>query len=69
MQMIVDRDRLRIYTQSEQDRAYIEDTLGLKNPGDCILLTRTGPTIAPTLSDYLITKPLEEGDYGRHNDV
>lgn len=40
MQMVIDRDGIRIVPQSKQDEAYIEDTLGLKNGGDSIKLVR-----------------------------
>jgi len=43
MKMEITRNSIRIIPESEQDEAFIEDTLGLKKEGDFILLTRIAP--------------------------
>lgn len=40
MKYKLERTGIRIIPETEQDVAYIEDTLGLKNHGDHIYLTR-----------------------------
>ena len=52
----VERNRIVISTQSVLDEAFVEDTLGLKEEGDCILLRREG---RPT---RLVTKPMTDLD-------
>jgi len=42
MELIVDRKCLIITPLTSIERAYIEDTLELKNPGDSIYLVRYG---------------------------
>ena len=39
----IERHCIRIIPQTEQDIAYIEDTLGLKRKGDSIKLVRCAP--------------------------
>lgn len=40
MRIELRRDALLVITESDQDRAFIEDTLGIKNGGDSIPLIR-----------------------------
>ena len=40
MRMEVERNRILIIPENEQDKAYIEDTLFLKNKGDEIVCKR-----------------------------
>ena len=40
MRFVIDRDSIRIIPDSDQDIAFIEDTLGLKDKCQCIELRR-----------------------------
>jgi hypothetical protein len=40
MKFEIRRDGIVVIPENDQDRAYIEDTLGLKKDGEYILLTR-----------------------------
>jgi len=43
MRMIIERQRITIVPESDEDKAYIEDTLGLKKEGDKISCERIAP--------------------------
>lgn len=43
MKFEIKRDGIYIIPETEQDKAYIEDTMGLKNKGDFVELERVAP--------------------------
>jgi len=55
MQFVLARHGIQIIPQSDQDKAYIEDTLGLKKEGDSMLLLRIAPSGLPNALAYLET--------------
>jgi len=56
MIMDITRNFIRIIPQTEQDKAYIEDTLGLRKEGDSIRLVRRAPHGLPSAIAYLETE-------------
>jgi len=46
MKIVVERERIVILPENEQDKAYIEDTLGLKEEGEAIPCKRVTSRVA-----------------------
>lgn len=58
MKLFIHRSYLEISIQTEQDKAYCEDTLGLHKDGDAIFLVRRDSRTLPGV--FLTTRQLPE---------
>ena len=65
MKMVIERERIVILPENDQDKAYIEDTLGLKEEGETIPCKRVASMGLPRSIAYLEIKGGHEDDTKR----
>lgn len=56
MKFVIERDSIKMIPENNQDRAYIEDTLGLRNANDWIPFRRIPVLNLPSAIAYIEAK-------------